>query len=224
MDSTETDFQPTGFMVIDTETSALPDWKKDADHPDQPRVAEFAAILLDRDGIVEREFQRYVRPEGWTMHPDASAINGLTDDFLLAQGTPIAEVLDWYTSNILAGRAVVAYGAQFDCKLMRGELRRSGRDDLFERTHNTCLMRSARPFAKQIGRELVKAGGSNKGWPKLDDLCAFLGIERTEKHGGMVDVRDTTLCFQKMLIRGFEPRPSVHYAKPENLEAIRSNR
>lgn len=215
------DFIPTGYMVIDTETSKLPDYGKDADHPDQPRLADFAAVLLDLNGKVEREFQRYIKPEGWTMDPGASAINGLTDEFLRSQGTHIMETLDWYASQITAGRAVVAFGAQFDCKLMRGELRRVGRDDLFDRTFNTCLMRSARPFSKQIGREIVKAGNP-KGWPKLDDLCAFLGVERKDKHGGLPDARDTAACFQKMLELGFDPQPSVHRSK--NLEQIRSNR
>lgn len=217
-------FKLTGYMVIDTETSKLPDYTKDADHPDQPRLADFAAILLDTDGIVEREWQRYVKPDGWLMEPGATAINGLTDDFLRDNGVPIEEVLDFYAGQITAGRAVIAYGAQFDCKIMRGEIRRNDpeADDLFEHTFNVCLMREARPFAKSIGREIVKAGGSNKGWPKLDDLCAFLGIERKEKHGGIVDARDTALCFQKMLLLGYQPQPRVHRSK--NLEKIRSNR
>lgn len=220
-DTTLIPFMPTGWLVIDTETNKLPDYGKDADHPDQPRVADFAAIALDLDGIVQFEFQRYIRPHGWVMEEDARAVNGLTDAFLASEGVPIGTVLDFYQRAILEGRGIVAFGAQFDCKLMRGELRRAELDDLFERTHNVCLMRDARPFAKSIGREIIKAGNP-KGWPKLDDLCAFLGIERKEKHGGKVDCRDTTLCFQKMMILGYQPEPRIHRSK--NLEAIRSNR
>lgn len=221
-DTTLTYIPPKGILVIDTETNKLPDYTKDADHPDQPRVADFAAIALDASGAVQFEFQRYIKPDGWSMDPGASAINGLTDDFLREQGIPIGIVLDFYQQSIAQGYGIVAYGAQFDCKLMRGELRRAGLDDMFYETRNVCLMREARPFAKSIGREIIKAGGNNRGWPKLDDLCAFLGIERTEKHGGLTDARDTALCFQKMLGLGYQPIFRVHESK--NLEQIRSNR
>jgi DNA polymerase-3 subunit epsilon len=212
----------SGFIVFDTETSGLMDYKRSADAQiKQPRVAEFAGILLDSAFRIESTFHRFVLPAGWEMTPETTAINGLTTEFLREHGKPIEEVLDWYSEHILSGRPVVAFGAQFDCKMMRGELRLAGRDDLFEHTPNICLMRSARPFAKQIGRELVKAGGNNKGWPKLDDLCNFLGVERTEKHRGMADCKDATSCLQKMITLGFEPVAEVHHAK--NYEEIKNN-
>lgn len=219
-----------GFMVCDTETNGLMDFKRDADAPGQPRVAEFAAILLDEQGHVESEWQRYICPplladgtREWLMSPETTAINRITDDILLAEGVPIKEVLDWYETRIvLEDRAVVAFHAQFDCKMMRAEYRRAGRPDLFERTRNTCLMRSARPFAKSLGRDLVKAGGNNKGWPKVTDLVTFLGLnfDPNTLHGALADARVETCCFQDMLKLGFDPAPIVHQAK--NLEEIRS--
>jgi DNA polymerase III epsilon subunit-like protein len=208
------------YVVIDTETNGVMDYKRPADAEGQPRVAEFAAILLDDHGNVEAEFQRYIRPDGWGMSPETTEINGLTDALLNTEGVPIAMVLDAYASLIVAGRAVVAFGAQFDCKMMRSEFRRAGRDDLFERTPNICLMRSARPFAKQIGREIIKAGGNNKGWPKLSDLCAFLEVAQAKGHSALDDARATAECFRIMLSLGFDPRPEVHHAK--DYEAIKT--
>lgn len=192
------------YVVIDCETNGLMDYKRPADADGQPRVAEFAAILLDDNGEVEAEFQRYVQPDGWTMSPETTEINGLTTEFLQRHGAPIAAVLDAYEGHILAGRSVIAYGAQY---------RRATRDDLFERTPNICLMRSARPFAKQIGREIIKAGGNNKGWPKLSDLCAFLDVIQGKEHGALEDARSTAECFRRMLAAGFSPTPEVHHAK-----------
>lgn len=202
-----------GYIVIDTETNGLMDYKRPADAEGQPRVAEFAAILLDGEGVVEAEHQRYILPDGWAMSQETTAVNGLTDELLRTEGVPIATVLDAYASYILDGRVVVAYGAQFDCKLMRAEFRRADRDDLFEKTPNICLMRSARPFAKQIGREIVKAGGNNKGWPKLSDLCTFLEVTQGKEHGALDDARATAECFRRMLKAGFNPTPEVHHAK-----------
>lgn len=216
------------FLVIDTETNGLMDYKRPADAPGQPRVAEFAALLVNKDGEVESEFQRYIKPPmldtgpEWAMTEETTEVNGITNQTLWNLGVPIKEVLDWYSMHILSGRAVVAFGAQFDCKMMRSELRRAGMDDLFERTPNICLMRSARPFAKQIGREIVKAGGSNKGWVKLTDLCNFCGVPVGPKlHGGIEDTRLTALCFRYMLENGFDPTPAVHHAK--DYEEIKNN-
>ncbi|WP_293880504.1 3'-5' exonuclease [Sphingomonas sp.] len=216
-----------GFMVFDTETNGLMDYKRPADAPGQPRVAEFAAILLDAEGNVEQEFQRYIKPPwsedgpDWLMTLEATTVNKITDEVLLNEGVPIKEVLEWYGERINEGYAVVAFGAQFDCKMMRSEFRRAEMDDLFERTRNVCLMRSARPFAKSIGREIIKAGGSNKGWPKNTDLANFLGViyDPATLHGALCDARMTTANFRAMLDLGFVPEPEVHHAK--NYEEIR---
>lgn len=220
-----------GYLIIDTETNGLMDYKRPADAPGQPRVAEFAGILVDDKGEIESEYQRYIMPpmsdiDGnrlpeWLMTEETTEVNGITNQVLWNNGVPIKEVLDWYEIQILAGRVIVAYGAQFDCKMMRSEFRRADRDDLFERTPNICLMRSARPFAAQIGREIVKEGGSQKGWPKLTDFCNFCGVPVGPKlHGGIEDTRLAALCFRYMLDNGFEPRPEVHHAK--DYDAIRS--
>lgn len=204
----------TGYMVFDTETNGLMDYKRPADAEGQPRVAEFAAVILSPSGEQLIEIQSYIKPDGWAMTPETSEINLLTDELLQAEGVPIATMLDWYEARIREGYVAVAFGAQFDCKMMRSEFRRAQRDDLFEITPNICLMRSARGFAKQIGRELVKAGGSNKGWPKLTDLAAFCNVPVGPKiHGGLEDVKLAAACFRYMLDNGFEPRPEVHHAK-----------
>lgn len=210
-----------GYLLIDTETNKLPDYNRSADAENQARLAEVAFIYLDTGFQVEREYQRYIRPDGWMMEPGATEVNGLTDDMLRAEGVDVAEVLNAYERAIEGEeRPVIAFGAQFDCKLLRGELRRAGRDDMFEKTPSVCLMRSARPFAKQIGRELIKAGASNKGWPKLSDLCRFLDVTQDGEHDGLSDARSTLACLQKMVALGFEVRPEIHRSK--NLEAIRS--
>lgn len=209
------------FLLIDTETNGVMDYKRPADADGQPRVAEFAAIAMDEHGEVEYEFQRYIKPlmtedgPAWTMTAETTDINKITNDMLWNHGVDIKEVLEWYGRHIEMGRAIVAFGAQFDCKMMRAEFRRAGMDDLFERTPNICLMRSARPWAKSLGREIIKAGGSQKGWPKLTDLATFCGVpfDPADLHGALADVRLKAACFKYMLANGFDPTPEVHHAK-----------
>lgn len=210
-----------GYLIFDTETNGLMDYKRDADAPGQPRVAQYAARVVDHQGNPISSYAQYVKRDGWSMDPTTTAINGITDEMLDREGLPIQFALDHYFDHIERGYAVVAYGAQFDCKMMRAEARRAKIDDRFEQTKNVCIMRLSRTFAKSIGREIIKAGGNNKGWPKLADFCAFLGVEPVgTAHTGPDDAATLELCFRKMLELGFEPNPEVHFSK--NLEEIRN--
>ncbi len=59
------------FMVLDTETTGLFDFKLAADDPTQPRMATAAIILLDTIDAEPREFGFMVKPDGWEMPADA---------------------------------------------------------------------------------------------------------------------------------------------------------
>lgn len=195
------------WIVIDTEGSALFDFKRPADAEGQPRLAEIAILYLDENLQIEREYQRLIRPDGWVLHPDAAAVNGLTMERLMAEGVPVGEVLDRYAEAIDAGYAVVAWNAQHDCKAMRAEFRRAGRPDRFEQTANFCAMRKSNGV-------VLKPGGK-KGWPKLSEACEFIGRARDESgvHRALGDARDCHAVFLYLRDRGVDLTPEVHYAR-----------
>lgn len=199
------------YICIDTETSGLPKYKGDngkpvpADAEGQPRLAELAMVFLDENLAIEREVTIYVRPDNWKMDEGATAVNGLTDEFLNEHGRPIGEVLAEYQNAIEDGRIVVAFGAQFDCKILRGELRRVGLDDMFNKTLNNCLMRSCQ------GQGIKKANGKG-GWPSLSDVCAHFCIEQEAKHTGMADARAAAAILPKLIELGWLQPPAVHKA------------
>ncbi|WP_336801756.1 3'-5' exonuclease [Kaistia sp. MMO-174] len=196
----------SGFLILDTETSGLFDFTQPADAPGQPHLAQVGLIYLDHVGATPRRKGAYVRPNGWSMEAGASAVNGLTDQFLREHGTDVEMILDTYEQAIDEGRVVVAFNAQFDTKVMRAELRRSGRPDLFERTRNICVMR---PMMK-LG---VQKAGSSRGYPKLSDCCAHFGIARSGAHDALGDAEDALAIFLKLHELGALPAPAVHYAK-----------
>jgi DNA polymerase III epsilon subunit-like protein len=89
------------------------------------------------------------------------------------------------------------------------------------------MMQDARPFAKQIGRTIVKTGFKpdgtvvgQGGYPKLSDLCNFLEVPHVAKHSALDDVLSTHRCFRRMVELGYQPDFRVHESK--NLEAIRN--
>lgn len=193
------------YAIIDTEGSGLFDFSKPTDAEGQPRLAELAIIYADAEFNIEREYRAYVKPDGWTMDERATAVNGLTDEILNEKGVPVVDILAEYTAAIKAGYVVVAFNAQHDTKSMRAELRRAGLPDLFEETKNICVMRKAAGI-------IPKAGGK-KGWPKLIEARAHLGLSNEGAHTAGVDVMTALHILKYLAANGADLTPEVHYSK-----------
>lgn len=223
------------YLVIDTETSDLFQFKDalgkpiPADDPSQPRMCGFTGIIVGDDMTVLDEFSRLICPNGttdpdtgewmpdpdtgWVITPEITAINGLTTERCVAEGVHVVEVLDWYSSAIKDGLIVVAYNAQFDCKMMRGELRRAGMADLFEETRNTCLMRAA-------SKHKVPKAGGGKGFPKLADaVLHFTGKPHENAHTSRADAFAALEVLKGLHAADALIPPEVHYAKNYGAEA-----
>jgi DNA polymerase III epsilon subunit-like protein len=202
--------KPDHYLIIDTETSGVFDFKRPADDPDQPRLAELVMIFVDKDLVVEQEYQAYIRPDGWEMSPGASAVNKLTTEMLMEKGVPIDEVLDGFCMAVKdEGRVVVAHNAQFDLKQMRAELRRAGRDDLFHQTRNICTMRALTDVCKIP----PSSGRGGYKFPKLSEACVFFNFDQFGDHTALNDARATLALFRKMREIGKIIEPKVHLAK-----------
>lgn len=196
-----------GFLCFDTETSGLFDFSKPADADGQPRLASLAMIWTDDEGNETDRMQLYVKPEGWTMGAEATAVNGLTTEFLKEHGKPIGLVLDIYERNVRSGLPVAAFNAQYDCKVMRGEFRRAKRDDMFTITKNTCLMRGLKPY---LADGLPIKGGR---FVKLAVACEHFGIHNASPHSAMADAAAARELLAILIRDGNLIPPSVHFAK-----------
>jgi DNA polymerase-3 subunit epsilon len=196
------------WAPIDTETSGLFDFSKPAHADGQPRLACLALIRCTPTWAITQREIMYVYPEGWEMTPEVVAINGLTTEFLKKHGRPISEVLDAYEAAIDEGRAIAAFNAQFDTKVLRGELRRAGRPDRFEATPNICLMR------KTIGVcKLPKAKGNGYKFPKLAEAMRHFKLPFPNQHTAGGDADAVVLLGRALTEIGIHLEPEVHFAK-----------
>jgi len=190
----------TKYAVIDVETTGLFNFSKPADAEGQPRMASMAIIKLD-ENLDEVETQLFhVKPDGWTMPPEATKINGLTTEFLEAHGEPVSNALDAYVDAVEDGYVIAAYGVDYDLKILRGELRRAGLPDMYEETRKWCLMRTCTDIC-QIPR------ASGKGWkfPKLIEACQHFGIEQAEHHTALADADAGVAILINLDKLGFHP-------------------
>lgn len=196
------------WAAIDTETGGLFDFTRPADAPGQPRLACLALLRCTPTWAITSREVFYVRPDGWEMTPEVVAINGLTTEFLTKHGRPIAEVLDAYEEAINEGRAIAAFNAQFDTKVLRAELRRAGRPDRFEETPNVCLMR------KTIGIcRLPKKTGSGYKFPKLAEAMRHFKLPFPNQHTAGGDADAVVLLGRALMEIGIRLEPEVHHAK-----------
>lgn len=198
------------YLVIDTETTGLFNFKLPADSEGQPRLAHLAMIEADENGLEIDRTDIYVKPNGWNMTPGASAVNGLTDEFLDEVGSPIEIALEAYSRKILSGQIVVAYNAQYDLKVMRGEFRRAGMPDLFEETPNICVMRPMTKICK-----IPRANGYGFKFPNLTEALAHFGETLDGAHQAMNDAEGALKVMRGLMDLGELPQAAVHYAKEE---------
>lgn len=190
----------TPYMVFDTETNGLPNFKLPADDPSQPRIIQIAAALFfhDPENPVDH-FCVSIKPDGWQMDDELAAKmgHGLTHERLMAEGLPIAEALDRWEAMHNRAALIVGYNVAFDLKLMRGEFRRLGRPDHYGARpvadiQAACTARCQIPptdAMKATGRKTFKTA-------KLGEAVEILlKTEHTNAHDAMADVRATARLF-----------------------------
>lgn len=180
-------------VVFDTETSGLFDFKRPAEAPGQPRLASAAFLFLTPSFEIEREYHVFIRPEGWSMPAAASKVNGITDQMLRTHGVPLSNVLKAWNNLLDQGVVFVAHNADFDLKVMRGELRRARKPDRFDETYSFCTMKSSTDICKILnGRGRFK-------WPKLMEAYEFFFNEQFKNpHEALADARACAAVFRRL--------------------------
>lgn len=200
------------FLIVDTETTGLFDFSRPADAEGQPRLASIAMLFCDGELNLQHEWFSLIRPDGWTMPPQAQAINGLSNERLMAEGIDVSVPLAMYAGAIHHGRTVVAYNAQYDTKIMRGALRRSGLPDLYDLTTTRCAMDACTNVCR-----LPSARGNGYKWPKLAQAYAHLfGSAHEGAHGALEDARAALRIARELKARGVHLplKGAKVYAKP----------
>lgn len=199
------------YLALDTEGSGLFDYTKPADAPGQPRLAGLGLILLGPDLEEQERHSFLIKPDGWIFddHSEAAAVNGLTHQRLMDEGVPVKQALRLYGEALDARRIVVAHNALHDLKMMRAEMRLVGYPDRFMETRYICTMQGSRQAV-----DARTADGKKKA-PKLEEACAFFGIELEQKgaHTGIGGAERAAAILRHLRDRGEMPSYKDPYDK-----------
>lgn len=111
-------------IFYDTETTGLPDFKAPSEAEHQPHIVQLAALLVDLD---TREtlhtIDVIIRPDGWSIPEESSAVHGITQEHALEVGISEASAITEFM-DLWAGRLRIAHNEQFDARIVRIALMR----------------------------------------------------------------------------------------------------
>ncbi|SDG86743.1 DNA polymerase-3 subunit epsilon [Pseudomonas flavescens] len=172
----------TDTNVFDFETTGIPDWKQPSEAGHQPHIVEVAALLCDASGNIIDRFQAIVRPAGWEISEEMTAIHGITMEQAMDEGIPEIEALEGFLSIHARAGIRAAHNATFDDRIARIAIARYHSKELADsfKTSTTkfCTCYESRPVLNLPGKKLPTLAEAYKH---------FTGEDLTEAHRAMPD-------------------------------------
>lgn len=178
-------------LFFDTETTGIPrNYKAPAsDLGNWPRLVQVAWVLFDGQDREIESAQHIIKPDGFTIPPDAARIHGITTQKAMGSGVDRKTALAAMAPAIERAAVLVAHNMQFDEKILGAEFLRTGFANLVESRKRICTMQGATDYCRLPGRYGYK-------WPTLDELHRKLFNQSFEgAHQALADVRACARCY-----------------------------
>lgn len=185
------------ILIYDTETTGLPLFKEPSDHPDQPYITQLAAELcIEETGEVMGSMNVLIKPEGWTITDEITALTGITMEKAERFGFPIGDVLPYFIDMwSKANLHRVAHNESFDMRMIRIAMMR---DMVFK--HDADAWKQAPAFCTCINstaivnlpptQKMIDIGKTTPKPPKLTEAYEFFfGKTLDGAHNAMIDVQ-----------------------------------
>lgn len=175
-------------LGFDSETTGLPIYNSPSEDPSQPHIVQLAAVLIDVDtGAQVSCMDVIVKPDGWEIPEQASAIHGITTERALAVGVPEPAALAMFLA-LWNRRLRIAHNQSFDERIIRIALKRYGEPataDIWKDSESACTMQMSTPILK-----LPSEKRSGYKWPKLTEAYKhFTGQDLVGAHSAMADAQ-----------------------------------
>ncbi len=198
------------ILVYDTETSGLPDFRAPAEDPCQPHIVQLGAILYDANRRVVAELNVLIKPDGWIIPPETSAIHGITQEMAERHGLSLVKVMPFFMSLAERAELLVGHNVSFDEKMVRAQLHRLGESETaewFRERPSYCTMTVATPIVNlPPTAKMIRAGFNKPKSANMQEAYSFFHNGKTfdSAHDAMADVRACAAVYFAM-----NPLPSV---------------
>ena len=186
------------IVFFDTETTGLPkNWKAPiTDLNNWPRLIQIAWLIYDYDGKQLSQKNYIIKPDGFVIPADATAIHGISTERAHAEGVSLKSVLSEFNDLMSAAEFLVAHNMSFDEKIIGAELIRESFSNILENKKKICTMEIATSYCKIPGKYGYK-------WPTLSELHTKLFTTSfNEAHNAAIDIKATAKCFWELKEKG----------------------
>lgn len=113
-------------LFFDTETTGLPDFKARSADPSQPHLVQLALVSCDDSGNSVDAVSVIIRPNGWVIPEDMTAIHGISHERAMDEGIPETFAVDMFVGAQARHILRVAHNESFDRRIMRIAMTRAG--------------------------------------------------------------------------------------------------
>lgn len=189
-------------LIFDTETTGLPMMAKaraETLENNWPNIVDIAWIVLDSDTNKILQQKSYIiKPQGWVIPEDATAIHGIHQSFAESYGSPLKDVLKEFFETECD--MYVAHNSYFDENVLMNAVHWVLDGKLYEfKKPIRCTMNIARRMCK------LPFTNGNSGYksPKLSELYEHVFREKpiqSKLHGAAYDTKILT-----KIIQNYEP-------------------
>lgn len=187
-------------LFYDTETTGLPLFSEPSEDPRQPHIVQLGAALVDLDTrMVLSSLDVIVKPDGWEIPAEVSAIHGITTEIALDVGVPEADAVGMLMAMWDQAACRIGHNEQFDARIVRIALMRHFPTaeneavvaDQWKAGKAECTQRIATPILKLPPTEKMKRAGflKHKSANLSEAYLHFTGKPLDGAHSAMVDVR-----------------------------------
>ena len=194
-------------LVFDTETTGLPRWNHPSADPDQPHLVQIAMLLLADDGTETQSNCLIIRPDGWTIPPEMTAIHGISQEQAMDEGVPETEAVALFVFRQGQASLRVAHNEAFDRRVLRIAMTRAGlaRDfiEAIEARASYCTCNNAKAIVNLPPTlRMLDSGRKGPKPPKLEECCRFFfGHEFVGAHDALNDARMCARVWQALTRR-----------------------
>ena len=185
------------LLPYDTETTSIPLWRDPSDDPRQPHLVDICALLYSADGVLVDSFEALVRPDGWVIPADVTAIHGITHEMAMDLGIPESEALDGFLALHERAGLRIAHNINFDDRIMRiamARYRSKADADVLKKTAGYCTANNAKPHCQLPPTEAMKATNFKNSFKTPTVAEALLHFTGEELVGGHRARPDTEAC------------------------------
>lgn len=183
-------------LTYDTETTGLPIWGSPSEHPDQPRIISLAADLHDETGRTFGALNVLIKPDGWTVPDEITALTGISTAMCEAYGVPMADVLPVFMRMHAQADERIGHNESFDMRMIRIELMRDlsfgpSPADEWKAAPAYCTMGNCIKIVNlPPSAKMVAAGKKTPKSPNLSEAYKhFTGLDIIDAHSAWADVQ-----------------------------------